>query len=118
MRTPIDEHFHGLVVTDHDDGRIADVVRLKITRLGGLGLQTNPVPGVATEDPLLFEVVQSLIHKHLIRHPADAQCWPVYEWLLDGGTWDNWHSALLAGNECHSSRMCPVIPAQVPNRAY
>src|SRR5215475_8501786 len=95
MRTPIDEHFHGLGVTDHDDWRITDVVRLEITRIGCLGLQTNPVPGITTENPLLFEVVQGLIHKHLIGHPADAHWWPVYEWLLDGGTWDAWHSGLL-----------------------
>jgi hypothetical protein len=57
------------------------------------------VPGVATENPLLFEVVQGLIHKHLIGHPADAQLWPVYEWLLDSGTRANWHSNLLTGEE-------------------
>src|SRR5688572_27421058 len=97
MRTPIDENFHGLSVADHNDRRIADVVGLKVTRLGCLGLQTNPVPGVATENPLLFEVVQGLIHKHLIGHPADAQFWPVYQWFLDGGARDDWHSGLLAG---------------------
>ena len=73
MRAPIDENFHGLGIADHDDRRITDVVRLEITRFGCLSLQTNPVPGVTTENPLLFEVVQSLIHKHLIGHPADAQ---------------------------------------------
>jgi hypothetical protein len=77
MRAPIDENFHGLGVADHDDECIADVVRLEIARIGCLSLQTNPVPGVTTENPLLFEVVQGLIHKHLIGHPADAQFWPV-----------------------------------------
>ena len=75
MCAPIDENFHGLGVVDHDDRRIADVVCLEITRIGCLSLQTNPVPGVTTENPLLFEVVQSLIHKHLIGHPAHAECW-------------------------------------------
>src|SRR5215475_14936518 len=99
MRTPVDENFHSLSVADHDDWRITDVVRLEITRIGCLGLQTNPVPGITTENPLLFEVVQGLIHKHLIGHPADAQFWPVYEWFLNGGARDACHRGLLAGNE-------------------
>ena len=74
LGTAVDEHLHSaLRVPDHDDRGIANALGFEIAWGRGFDLQSNPMPDITPENPLLLARIQCRIGKDLIGHPADAQ---------------------------------------------
>jgi len=66
---PIDKDLHiAPQIANHQHCCLADRVGFKVARIGRLSLQPNPMPNIASKEPLLLQIIKSLLRKHLESH--------------------------------------------------